>query len=272
MDMNRNIMFLDAETTELKRGSADYWIIYVCEGEAEFTAGTRMCCAASGQVTVITLSNQDVQIRPNLDFRGYMLRVCDLSSAELVRRYLPLMNAPNETMNVVTAGKQQKSIAAVFRNMQAADSGDEKEMLSLLEELMIRLYRASPKSFAGTNANRTEIVSNIRDRLEKEYSKDFCLIDIAADYNMSVSYLAHLFKDVTGISLMRYLLNCRVFAAREYLAHTIVPIKEVAQKCGFHDASNFGRTFKKETGCTPRQYRRQHSAVKTGTEALFDEE
>lgn len=261
-DMNIDqycVFAANMQIRELKRGSADYWILYVSEGEVEFLAGANMCRAVSGQTVVITLTNLDVQIKPSQDFACCMLRVCDPASAELVRRYLPLMHTYSETMNVITAGKQQKHIAAVFQNMQNTGAGDENGQRALLEELMIRLYRASPKALAGVYTNRTEIVHNIRNQLAQEYSKNFSLTAIAAEYGMSVSYLAHLFKDITGVSIMRYLLNCRVFAAKEYLAQTIIPVNKVAEMCGFHDASNFGRTFRKETGCTPRQYRQQHS-------------
>lgn len=251
-----DVWTLDKTTTELKRGSADYWILYVSEGASELVAGTNMHCAMQGQAVIITMSNMDIRMKPSRDFKCDAVRIRDSASSELVRRYLILMNATDETINVIVAGKQQKNLEAVLQRIQSAQSAE-----NLLEELMIRLYRAGPKAFSGAYANRTEIVSNVRSRLEKEFDKEFCLSGIAAQYNMSVSYLAHLFKEITGVSIMRYLLNCRISAAKEYLAQSIVPVKEIAEKCGFNDASNFGRTFKKELGCTPKQYRDQFAPV-----------
>lgn len=246
-----DVWTLDKTTTELKRGSADYWILYVSEGASELVAGTNMYCAMQGQAVIVTMSNMDIRMKPSRDFKCNAVRIHDSASSELVRRYLHLMNAIDEPMNVIAVGKQQQNIEAVLQKMQTAEDAGS------LEELLIRLYRAGPKAMAGTYSNRSEIVSNVRKRLEKEFSKEFCLSGIAAEYNMSVSYLAHLFKEITGVSIMRYLLNCRICAAKEYLAQTIIPVKEIAEKCGFNDASNFGRTFKKEMGCTPKQYRDQ---------------
>jgi AraC-like DNA-binding protein len=61
------------------------------------------------------------------------------------------------------------------------------------------------------------------DLIEKQYYTPITLEFIAAQCNMSVSYL---------------------------------PIGEVAEKCGFNDVSNFGRTFRKKFGMSPVQARK----------------
>ena len=257
------IMEADNTTKQLNRGSADYWIIYIHAGEAEFIADTNMCYATADQAVLVTMINQDVQITPSTDFKASMVWVNDSSSAELMRSYFLLMNLNDDVFNVVWAGKQAKNIELVYRNMRSIEGTDEITRRYLLEELMIRLYRARPKIQIGVYTNRTELVGNICHRLEKEFYKDFFLAEIAKEYGVSISYLAHLFKDTTGVPIMRYLLNCRINEAKKYLTQTVMPIKEIAEKCGFNDSSNFGRTFKKETGCSPRQYRQHYSSAKT---------
>ena len=46
-------------------------------------------------------------------------------------------------------------------------------------------------------------------------------------------------------------------AACELLADPLRPTAEVAGMVGYEDASYFARAFKKKTGLTPTQYRRQ---------------
>ena len=264
-----NTYWADQKLTELKRGSADYWILYVTDGEAEFQLGDEVSYAAAGQAMILTMTNRDVQIVPGKRFRCCMFRVYDPASCELVRRYLPLMNVPADSMRVIPALKQEQNILNVFEKLQNVDTESEH---GLLEELMIRLYRASPKTLPGVYASRMEIVDNIRDRLEKEYRNNFCLAGIAADYDMSVSYLAHLFKEATGVSIMRYLLNCRVQAAKEHLVETAMSIRDIAEQCGFNDVSNFARTFRKEVGCSPRQFRKQNEPKIKGKKELGGKE
>ncbi len=48
----------------------------------------------------------------------------------------------------------------------------------------------------------------------------------------------------------------RVNAARAMLAQGAESLGEVAHKCGFYDQSQFSRLFKRETGITPKEYRK----------------
>jgi AraC-like DNA-binding protein len=87
----------------------------------------------------------------------------------------------------------------------------------------------------------------------------FSLASLSEEYGMSVSHLSHLFKRITGNSVMGYLLSCRLAGAKKYLAETPMEIGHIVEKCGFTDASNFSRTFRRQTGLTPSQFRMQFS-------------
>jgi len=84
--------------------------------------------------------------------------------------------------------------------------------------------------------------------------------ELAEECHMSISYLSHLFKETTGMSVMEYLNACRMLAAKKYLATTDLPIGEIVTMCGFSDDSNFSRNFKQKTGMTPSEFRRNYRA------------
>lgn len=260
MDKHSTLAFrVGEEISELRLGSADYWIVYVNKSTLHIAVQQEHQQAISGQIVIISLNNKEIHFNAEPDFNGYALQINDSASAELVRRYLLLMNVKEIDVNIFTAGKQEQSIRTVFRNIVSEMHGEpepnETILNLLLQELMVRLYRASPKVHFGAYPNRAEVVSSVRTLLEKEYRCPLTLEAIARKYNMSVSYLSHIFKEITGISLMRYLLLVRIRVAQDYLSQTALPINEIAEKCGFNDMSNFGRTFRKETGFSPRQYR-----------------
>ena len=64
------------------------------------------------------------------------------------------------------------------------------------------------------------------------------------------------FRRQCGMAPIEYLLRVRVENARRMLALTDRPIYEIAERMGFSDVNNFTRQFKKQTGMTPRDYRR----------------
>lgn len=257
-----NAFFAGEEISELSVAAADYLIIYADRSALNITVGEKCYRTFSGQITIINTGNQQVQFHPEREFKGYFLQLNDAVSSGLVHRYLLIMNTSQMDVRVLTAGKQAKEIRTVFKNIVAEMRGvpelGETIMNLLLQELLVRLYRITFQAHSGIHSNRMEIVTSVCAFLEKEYNHPFTLESIAGEFNMSTSYLSHIFKEITGIPLMRYLLLVRVRAAQEYLVQTSMPVNEIAEKCGFNDLSNFGRTFRKETGCSPRQYRQTH--------------
>jgi len=79
---------------------------------------------------------------------------------------------------------------------------------------------------------------------------------LAEEYHISPSYLSHLFKRVTGYTIMEYLTMCRLSMARKLLCETELSITEIVYATGFSDCSNFSRLFKREIGCSPMEYKR----------------
>ena len=59
---------------------------------------------------------------------------------------------------------------------------------------------------------------------------------------------------ITGRTGGKYLLTIRIIYAKELLAKGKYPISQVALKCGYDDANNFSRTFKREVGMKPTEY------------------
>jgi LacI family transcriptional regulator len=58
----------------------------------------------------------------------------------------------------------------------------------------------------------------------------------------------------------------RMEQAKTLLADTDMTTKEIAFSCGFHDVKRLFRTFKREIGQTPREYRLQQQAAKRNQE------
>ena len=59
---------------------------------------------------------------------------------------------------------------------------------------------------------------------------------------------------ITGRTGGKYLLTIRMKYAKELLAKDKYAISQVALKCGYDDANNFSRTFKREVGMKPSEY------------------
>ncbi len=85
---------------------------------------------------------------------------------------------------------------------------------------------------------------------------DFTTSILADKLCMSASQLSRKMMVISGYNLSSYILNMRMNKAKKLLADEKIPITEIAYNCGFYDPAYFSRTFKKQTGFTPSQYRR----------------
>lgn len=70
------------------------------------------------------------------------------------------------------------------------------------------------------------------------------------------NYLNRLMLRHTGLSLHQYVLQRRLSLATSLLVTTQRPVGEIAISLGFHSASHFSNYFKKATGTTPAQCRK----------------
>jgi transcriptional regulator GlxA family with amidase domain len=64
-----------------------------------------------------------------------------------------------------------------------------------------------------------------------------------------------MFKQYTGFSPCRYILELRLQRCRELLTNTDLPSREIAFRTGFENPDYFCTLFKKHTGITPIGYR-----------------
>lgn len=81
--------------------------------------------------------------------------------------------------------------------------------------------------------------------------------EIADFVGFHPAYLSRLFKKEKGMSLSDYIFQARIKKAQELLLNTNSTVTEIASKAGYVSYTHFTKMFKKYTGLTPQQYRRQ---------------
>ena len=64
-----------------------------------------------------------------------------------------------------------------------------------------------------------------------------------------------LFKEATGENFIEYLTNIRIEKAKDLLLNSDIAMKELCSMCGYQDPNYFSRTFKKNVGLTPTEYK-----------------
>ncbi|HEV3378320.1 MAG TPA: helix-turn-helix transcriptional regulator [Thermoleophilaceae bacterium] len=91
--------------------------------------------------------------------------------------------------------------------------------------------------------------------LATEFSRPNKVEDVARRVATSPRQLQRVFAEVHGLGFRSYLRRIRMCHAAELLATTDLPVKEVAQRVGYRDASQFSKAFKRTQGVTPSEAR-----------------
>lgn len=94
-------------------------------------------------------------------------------------------------------------------------------------------------------------IEYINDHLKEDLS----LVAIADHVGMSHYYFARLFKQSTGLAPHRYVIQCRVELALQFLRDKERSISDIALECGFANQSHLAKHFREFTGVTPKAYR-----------------
>ena len=130
----------------------------------------------------------------------------------------------------------------------------------------------------GENSQTAMVMTQVRRYLEDNYMFDLSLDSVGEILHISPAYLSAQFKKYQKMNFLDCLTELRINAAKELLAEAnwdpntvikavyyytdqatvdLMTSAEVASMVGYEDASYFARAFKKRTGMTPTQYRRQ---------------
>lgn len=109
----------------------------------------------------------------------------------------------------------------------------------------------------GNNTQKfRKIIELAIEFINKNYSQNLSLKQIADVVYMNPNYLCDLFKQETGTYFSDYITRVRIDNAKKLLK-TRAELKsyEVAELVGYKDAKYFTQVFKKQVGVTPTDYR-----------------
>lgn len=149
---------------------------------------------------------------------------------------------------------------------QIAPPKDE-ETRTRLSQLDERLYE--PPSFPSLERNTLALceffikattpsdpIPEVESYLQENYTDpSLCLSKLGDRFNISESYLSHLFKTRTGVNFSVYLERLRMTEAANRLRSGHADLSTLYADLGYTNAATFRRAFKKYHGITPSEMR-----------------
>ncbi|MBQ4086218.1 MAG: helix-turn-helix domain-containing protein [Clostridia bacterium] len=143
---------------------------------------------------------------------------------------------------------------------------DDAAVHCALTELTAAFFRTPAPT--ETSADLDRITAYLTENISRSVSN----ADLAQLVHVSESQLIRLFQQRMGTTPHQYLLRLRLNAAQYYLASTDLTLSQIAQQCGFTDASALTNRFRKAFGYTPREYARRSLGQSEEAESTGSEE
>jgi AraC-like DNA-binding protein len=156
--------------------------------------------------------------------------------------------------------------ASLLELVRAWDRGtaSSRSVVQAIAQRLIAELLAVPAA-GQDEGDKTDVVARARiqraiEFLDGHFHQQTSTADIARAAGLSPSRFNAVFRKWTGYSPQDYVRRLRVDRARRLLADIDIPIKAVAQRCGFANPYHFSRVFHQIDGLSPTRYREAAAA------------
>lgn len=155
----------------------------------------------------------------------------------------------------------ERILALMHKHQERRDEiGDSRRMLAFVDLLHFVCDRCLQplKRQREFPSEKEKAVQDVVALLETKFTEDLHMDQLQMELHLSKSYLAKIFKEVTGVTIFEYVYRKRINEARIlFLMDAGIPVTEVCFRLGFKHLAHFSRLFKKMTGLTPEQFKKQ---------------
>lgn len=238
-------------------GSGDWLAILTVSGSGLLTCGKNQRITKDGDLIVFNpTAAQDYRTNPDTGLWGMVwAHFSPRPNWRILLDQLPMFDSGVFALSLKPEEVAVSAVAAFRRAIQSlrrALPGKEDFALNALEEVF--LWAAVAAEGSGW-ARADPRVRKAMDYLGANLTQPFDMAALSRHCGLSISRLAHLFRDETGTTPQKCSESLRMERAQQLLIRTSAKVKEISMLCGYDDAFYFTRRFTVATGMSPTQMR-----------------
>lgn len=164
--------------------------------------------------------------------------------------------APIEAKSFCINIKDNAAILRILNSIEQQFRKEGKCSTKCLRDLY-RLFGCFEDIYSKQYLPKDMRILKAKEYLNLHFSEDLCIARAAAEYGVTQRRFNDIFKQNFHTTPNQYLIDHKIGLAKKLLCSGELSIGDVASLCGFDDIYYFSKTFKKITGQTPRDYRKQ---------------
>ena len=255
-----------------------YEVYYFHEGKCNYLIGDRIYNLAPGDLILMygmTLHCPKIDpsvpyVRSIVHFEPAILRFyTDLPQAAPILE--PLEQFKNHRLCLRGEDKEEaeRILLRMHGHQARGDQVGAGRLLLAFADLLHFVYDRCLSSLSEKReftSDKEKTVQDVIELLERKYADDELDMDsLQRELHLSKSYLAKIFKEVTGATIFEYVYRKRINEAKIlFLLQPDLAVTDVGFRLGFKHLAHFSRLFKQQVGMTPERYKRQLKIHRSG--------
>jgi len=143
------------------------------------------------------------------------------------------------------------------------------QTLQALDKALIQLgfERIDDKKSKTIQQIKLLIIQHIHHQITQNEKNNWSYI-LSQHLKLDYSYLSHLFSSVEGITIEQFIILQKIEKAKELLIYDELNINEIADQLGYGNVSHLSAQFKKVTGFTPSNFKKEQQYARKALDQL----
>lgn len=133
-------------------------------------------------------------------------------------------------------------------------------LLNLFLARALRAARAAITLYHYENYREQDFDFTLILQYIQQNYRTLTLTSLADTFHFSETYMSKLIHKKMGHSFTDVLRSVKLRHAMDYLKNTSMKVNEISDAVGYDSVDHFSRTFRREYGASPQQYRQMHNA------------
>jgi AraC-like DNA-binding protein/uncharacterized cupin superfamily protein len=247
-------------------------ICYILEGKFEWSIDARNYMLYPGDLAMILPGQSFGGVKEFLDIGSLSWIILDIGTpirpgesfgpwsglseteSRSIRKILLLNHSP------VVAGLREAGplLQLIGKELQDQQIGFATRVNHLTDDLLILIARQLTRQ---NNSQRDfpQTFMRLEQKLRDNLSHQWAVEEMAALVGLGTTAFTEKVKSFTGFSPLNYLINIRISEAIRLLKRSETNLTDIALDTGFYSSQHFSTTFKKLTGYTPSQFRKDNT-------------
>ncbi len=231
--------------------------MYIASGKAHFFKNSKEYTVSAGNIIVYSPHEPQNYVYYREDKTDvYWVHFTGYDVENILAGYG--INAKDNILYIGTSPDYQWLFGQIIQELQLCRPKYEELLPLLLRNIFILMGRSIETNKKFSDATEKEIAFAVH-YFRINYSTEINIDKYAESRNMSVCWFIRCFKQITGQTPLQYILSLRISNAQSLLENTDYSISEIASSVGYDNALYFSRIFRKQTGISPREYRKKRN-------------